>query len=154
MNGYLLDTGHSSRFLDGHPVIVRRVSQLARARLATCPIVRGELVFMAQMSERREANLGRVLGFFGAIEAYPVDGETGDAYGRLKAALMNRFGPREKARRRTFKIERLGFRDNDLWIAATAIRHGLTLVSADSDFERIAQVEELRVERWWVPELG
>jgi tRNA(fMet)-specific endonuclease VapC len=41
-----------------------------------------------------------------------------------------------------------------LWIAAIAIRHGLTLVSADSDFERVAQVEDLRVERWWAPELG
>ncbi|HEV8045487.1 MAG TPA: PIN domain-containing protein [Rubrobacter sp.] len=35
--------------------------------------------------------------------------------------------------------------ENDIWIAATALQHGLVLVTRDSHFEH---VEGLRVERW------
>ncbi len=151
MNGYLLDTDHCSRFLDGHPVIVRRMSERSDALVATCVIVLGELVFMAQRSERRETNLLRVHKFLKAIGVCPVDEETADIYGRLKADILDRFGPREKAKRRKTRIETLGFSDNDVWIAAIAECRGLILVSADSDFERISQVGGFAVERWWTP---
>jgi tRNA(fMet)-specific endonuclease VapC len=35
--------------------------------------------------------------------------------------------------------------DNDTWIAAVALQHGLVLASRDSHFE---QVEGLRLDRW------
>jgi tRNA(fMet)-specific endonuclease VapC len=58
------------------------------------------------------------------------------------------FGPKERAKRRRTKIQDLGFGDNDLWIAATAIHHNLTLISTDSDFTRIKQVCDLNIESW------
>jgi predicted nucleic acid-binding protein len=49
---------------------------------------------------------------------------------------------------RRVTIEKLGFQENDLWIAAIAKCHRFTIVSTDSDFERIKEVEELFVENW------
>ena len=72
---------------------------------------------------------------------------------RSKLAILDRFGPREKAKRRKTETTQLGFSENDLWIAAIARRYALTIVSADDDFERIKQVEDISVERWWSPEL-
>lgn len=69
-------------------------------------------------------------------------------YGQLKALILNHFGPKEKAKRRSMTTIKLGFTENDLWIAAAAKRHGLIVVSADRDFERIKAVEDLAVESW------
>ncbi|MBN4003760.1 PIN domain-containing protein [Nostoc sp. LPT] len=38
--------------------------------------------------------------------------------------------------------------ENDLWIAATALRHSLILVTSDSDFQRMRQVRKFPVESW------
>jgi tRNA(fMet)-specific endonuclease VapC len=89
-----------------------------------------------------------VMEFLRHIPVLPVDVGVADVYGRLKAAILDHYGPREKARRRRTDIRRLGFTENDLWIAAVARHHGCTIVSADSDFGRIAVVEELAVEDW------
>jgi len=86
--------------------------------------------------------------FLKDVEVYPVDNETADIYGNLKASILDRFRPKEKAKRRKAKMEKLGFSENDLWIAAIAKRHGFILVSSDSDFERIRQVADLSIEAW------
>jgi tRNA(fMet)-specific endonuclease VapC len=51
---YLLDTNHSSKLLDGHPDLIRRLEYLENAYVCTCVIVQGELRFMAERSARRE----------------------------------------------------------------------------------------------------
>lgn len=79
---------------------------------------------------------------------FPVDQRAADEYGRLRATLIAHFGPREKARRKSIRIERLGFSDNDIWIAAVAKAYGLTILSSDSDFPRMAEAVDLRVENW------
>ncbi|WP_371744306.1 MULTISPECIES: PIN domain-containing protein [Acidithiobacillus] len=38
--------------------------------------------------------------------------------------------------------------ENDIWIAATALTHDLTLVTCDKDFDKLAEVEsQLRIIR-------
>ena len=123
------------------------------ALVATCVIVQGELVFMAWRSEQQSENLRNVEAFLQKIKIYSVDNQVADIYGQLKASSLAHFGPKDKVKRRKAKLERLGFSDNDLWIAATAKRYGLTIVSADRDFERIKEVEDLTVEAWWQTKL-
>jgi tRNA(fMet)-specific endonuclease VapC len=145
---YLLDTNHCSNLILGSPVIARRLTELGSASIATCVIVRGELIFWAEKSEQRESNLQAVHEFLADIEVLPVDDAAADFYGEMKATILDRFGPKERAKRRKATTARLGFAENDLWIAAIARRLGLIVVSSDSDFERIAEVTEIKVESW------
>jgi tRNA(fMet)-specific endonuclease VapC len=61
---------------------------------------------------------------------------------------MRQFVPKEKSKRRKTQVTDLGFDENDLWIAAIALQHSLTVVSADSDFQRIQEVRALSIESW------
>ena len=145
---YLLDTNHCSRIINGDSSVISRLQQSAGVGVATSVIVRGELIFMAQNSQQRTANLQRVRAFLQAIDLYPVNGSVSDRYGELKAKLYEHFAPKERNKRRRTKIQDLGFDDNDLWIAATAIHCSFTVVSVDSDFPRIQQALPLTLENW------
>ncbi|MGI8549313.1 MAG: type II toxin-antitoxin system VapC family toxin [Dehalococcoidia bacterium] len=149
---YLLDANHCGRHLAGDPRMLQRFTELGSMAIATCAIVAGELIFMAEKSERRHANLQLIYGFLQDIAVYPIDQETAVPYGELKAALLLHFGPKERAKRRQYTIERLGFTENDLWIAALARQHDLIVVSADRDFVRMAEETDLAVEAWWHPD--
>lgn len=148
---YLLDTNHLSRLLARDPHVTARLAELGRAQIATCVIARGELMFMAAKSERRASNEQRIEALLHSMPVHSVDEAAADWYGTLKAALINRFGPKEKARRRRTTIATIGVSENDLWIAAIAKRHALTVVSVDDDFRRIQEVTDLRLESWLPP---
>jgi len=91
---------------------------------------------------------------FEEMTIYPIDNETADIYGRMKAAILGHFGPKEKRKRAKTKLETLGFTDNDLWIAAAAIRNQCALVSNGcGDFVRLSEIESLNIETWWKPAL-
>ena len=82
------------------------------------------------------------------MRIYQIDNETAGIYGRIKAGIIDYFGPKGRSQRRIAKTEKMGFRDNDLWISAVAIQHELIIVSADSDFQRLKHIEDLEVESW------
>lgn len=145
---YLLDTNHCSLAIIGNTNVLQRLGVVENALITTCAIVQGELVDMAERSERRESNLALIQSFLTGIYIYNVDGFTATLYGELKAALFNQFAPKEKSKRRKTKITNLGFDENDIWIAALALQHNLTIVSSDGDFQRIQQVRALSVESW------
>lgn len=145
---YLLDTNHCSRAIIGDPVILSRLDAIDNTLVTTCAIVQGELIDMAERSQRRQNNLILVQNFLRGIYVYNIDGTTATLYGQLKAELFKQFAPKEKSQRRKTKMTQLGFDENDLWIAAIALQHNLTVVSADSDFQRIQQVKTLSLESW------
>lgn len=145
---YLLDTNHCSAIILGEPNVIKRVQEVGEDNIFTCVIVQGELTFMMEKSQRREANLAQLAQFLEDIRIYRITEETATIYGQIKAALINQFAPKEKSKRRKAKVTDLGFDENDIWIAAIGLQNNLTIVSRDSDFLRIQQVKSLSIESW------
>ena len=52
---YLLDTNHCSKLMDGEPTVTQHLAALSGVLIATSVIVQGELLFMAERSDRKEA---------------------------------------------------------------------------------------------------
>ena len=83
-----------------------------------------------------------------------------DAYGKMKAWLMNNFAPktmRTKAKRleqlvNPITTEKLGVQENDVWIAAQAMTFNLVLITHDhkGNFGKLQRkfAPELQVEDW------
>jgi tRNA(fMet)-specific endonuclease VapC len=146
--GYLLDTNHCSQIIIQNADLLDQLAQHADDELITCAIVQGELIDMVARSQQKANNLHLVREFLDNIPVYPITPEISDIYGNLKASIFDHFAPKDRDQRRRFKLKDLGFGDNDLWIAATAIQHNLTLVSRDSDFTRLQEVRSIPVESW------
>ncbi|MCL1469306.1 type II toxin-antitoxin system VapC family toxin [Argonema antarcticum] len=148
---YLLDTNHCSFAIQNQPDILSRLAAISQSEITTCVIVQAELIYMAENSQKRESNLNRVKEFLKDILIYEIDSITAEIYGKFQAELMQRFGPKEKSKRRRTRMIDIGFSQHDLWIASIAIQHNLTLVSADRDFQRIQEVRSLSIETWYSP---
>lgn len=148
---YLLDTNHCSYIIRRETSVIERLAQLENAIIYVCVITQGELIYMAENSERKESNLVLVEAFLQTVHIFDIDQTTSRIYGRLKADLINQFASREKSQRRRTKITDIGFDDNDLWIASIALQHNLTLVSADRDFKRLQEARSLSIETWYSP---
>lgn len=145
---YLLDTNHCSQSIGANPDVVQRLQEKSSQGVGISAITRGELIFMIERSKKVAENYQRFSPFLDNINIYLIDQDISDCYGRLKARILQHFGPKDKKQARKTTIQKLGFSDNDLWIAATAISYGLTVVSADSDFVRIQEVQTLALENW------
>ena len=146
---YLLDTNHCSFAIQGQSNILSRLAAIGQSQIATCVIVQAELIYMAENSQKREANLIRIRTFLENISIYEINSVTAEIYGQFQAELMQKFGPKEKKKRRKTRTIDLGFSQHDLWIAAIAIQHELVIVSTDSDFQRMQTVRDLSVESWY-----
>lgn len=92
--------------------------------------VLGELFFGAEKSQRLEENLTRIRFLASRCPVLPCDEETARQYGAVKVLLQRKGRP---------------IPENDIWIAASARQHGLTLVTRDGHFEYI---ENLAFEAW------
>ena len=131
---YLLDTTAFSDLMREHPRMQARLATLPPAEtLGICTIVRGEILHgIGRLPEgqRRQDLSVKAARLFAAIPCLPITEVIGDHYAAIKL-------DRQK--------KGLSLDENDLWIAAAARHAGVTLVSRDSDFQRI---EGLSVEDW------
>jgi len=145
---FLLDTNHCFRIVARDAALLARLGEFMTERVVTSVIVAGELRYGASISQRKDENLPAVDRFLDGIALVPITPAIATRYGSLKAALLAEFGPRERAKRRDFDLSKLGFGDNDLWIAASALDRDATLVSADPDFRRMTSAVDLKVDDW------
>ena len=90
----------------------------------------GELFFGAAKSDRPAENTARVERFASGRAIVAPDLDVAREYGKLKQYLRQKGRP---------------LRENDIWIAATAKRHGMVLVTRDHHFH---EVENLRTADW------
>lgn len=145
---YLLDTNYCFLLIARDPRLAAVARERGAEQLATSVIVAGELRYGAAISERNRENAAAVEDFLGRIDQFLISPATAQLYADLKSRLLGEYGPRERARRRSFDLTRLGFTDNDLWIAASAIEHDAVVVSDDGDYRRMTAVSDFEVETW------
>jgi tRNA(fMet)-specific endonuclease VapC len=125
---YLLDTNVVIAFLNGETEIGQRLETGPEIFLSA--VVFGELSFGAVKSNRPQANMERLEEFSRSCTLVGTDTGTGRSYGQLKLDLRRKGRP---------------IPENDIWIAACALQHDLTLVTRDRHFK---YVEGLPFEAW------
>lgn len=92
------------------------------------PVI-GELRFGALTSTRSKENLARIESLISACRVLDVTQETTVVYAEIRAALKRSGRP---------------IPENDIWIAALCVQHGLALSTADSHFEHIDGLRAIR----------
>jgi predicted nucleic acid-binding protein len=120
---YLLDTNAIGDLMRAAPRIENWMESLDDGdRVVTCTIVRGEVLFgIAKLPLGRRRTELEETGqrFLDAFLCEPVPERAGDFYAAVKLVRQRRG---------------LVLDENDLWVAATTLALGGTLVSRDHDF--------------------
>ena len=131
---YLLDTNAFTDYMRGHAAVGQRVSSLKQDdRIVTCTIVAGEIRFGIERlahGKNQQGLQARADWVLTRVDCEAVPPPAAEQYARIKVH-----------RQRTGK----SLDENDLWIAATAVALGATLVSRDTDFHG---VPGLVIEDW------
>jgi tRNA(fMet)-specific endonuclease VapC len=125
---FLIDTNVVIALFAGEAGVQARLAAATQVFVPSTVI--GELHYGARKSGRVAENVRRVQEFAAGITVLPCDAATAAVYGEVKAALHLKGKP---------------IPENDIWIAAIARQHDLTLVSRDEHFN---PVDQLRVEKW------
>ena len=128
---YLLDTNACIGFLNGKPKVVAGFKVRRPSDLSLCSVVKAELVFGAWLSQRTAENLRKLESFFRAFRSLAFDDACADVQGRIRAELKSKGAP-------------IG--GNDLFIAAIALAHDLTLVTHNT--REFSKVSQLKLEDW------
>ncbi|MDD5673587.1 MAG: type II toxin-antitoxin system VapC family toxin [Chitinivibrionales bacterium] len=125
MNGILLDTSAYSAMARGNKDVLDAVQ--TADNIGINPIIIGELLSGFAKGSHESQNLKQLEMFLASVRCVvlPIIKESAQRYAHIHGAL----------RKAGFPIP-----TNDLWIAATAMEHGLTLVTLDKHFARIPQI--------------
>lgn len=122
---YLLDTNVVIPLFADDPQVVQVLANADELFLPA--VVVGELYYGAWRSARPSHNLRHIDEFAAASVVLACDAHTARLYGDVKQKLRLKGRP---------------LPENDLWIAATAIQYGLTLLTRDRHFQ---EIDDLRI---------
>jgi predicted nucleic acid-binding protein len=135
MTGYLLDTTPLSAYLSGRQAAIERFDPwLARHELATSLLVYAEVVEALRSRATFPALHERLRNLLVEIQPLQLDYPVLDRYSLIRRQLRPPHGP-----------GLIG--DIDTLIAATAIENNLTIVTCDTDFARVPDLETLLIPR-------
>jgi tRNA(fMet)-specific endonuclease VapC len=128
MSRYCLDTSAYSHFGRGHAAVIETLD--AAVWVGVPAIVLGELHLGFLQSRRRAQNLEELQAFLDnpSVTQLAIDAEVAEIFGELCFTLRAAGTP---------------LPSNDVWIAATAIRHGATVLTLDHHFAKITRVGAL-----------
>jgi tRNA(fMet)-specific endonuclease VapC len=125
---YLLDTNIVIALFANDSDVIDNLSKAEGIFIPS--VVIGELFYGAHKSARAKDNLARIDEFASSNIVLGCETETARVYGEIKDALRMKGHP---------------IPENDIWIAAIAVQHNLTLVSRDEHFN---EIETLKVIVW------
>lgn len=128
-SNYLLDTSIVIDALNGDSSIQQHLEE-TDSRIFMSVIVIGELFFGAYKSGRVQVNLESIATLLMDYRVLGCNQLTSQHYGQIKQQLMAKGHP---------------IPENDIWIAATAVKHGFTLVTRDAHF---SEITGLLIEQW------
>ena len=125
MKTIMIDTSAYALFKRGHPDAVSMIRKATKLLLPV--IVLGELWAGFEIGSRRAANRHELDAFLASsrVSMSPVNNETAERYARIYAYLRKNGRP---------------IPTNDLWIAASAMEHSATLLTADAHFLHIPHI--------------
>ena len=125
MNRVLLDTSAYSALMRGD----ERVLQVLREAEEVCvtPVILGELMAGFLAGGKRKANETLLKEFLDSPRArvLPLDEGTSERYAVIVQSLRKAGTP---------------IPTNDLWIAASAMQHGLKVLTTDAHFQKVQQI--------------
>jgi tRNA(fMet)-specific endonuclease VapC len=121
MNGkFLLDTNIVIALFANEAKVLQNLQGATDVFLSI--IVLGELYYGANHSAKVAQNVATINSLSARVALLPCDLITSQFYGDVKNDLRSKGQP---------------IPENDIWIAATALQHNLTLVTRDSHFQNV-----------------
>lgn len=125
MKRLLLDSSAYFAFIRGHAEVVYAVRDADEVYLNV--VVMGELLRAFMGGAKRAQNRADFDHFVASpyVEILAIDEITAERYATISDTLRRAGTP---------------ISPNDLWIAASALQHGLEILTFDSDFEKVPQI--------------
>jgi predicted nucleic acid-binding protein len=120
---YLVDTDWAIHHLNGHAVITQRLQDLQHEGLGLSVAALAEIYEGVYYSRNPEASEQSLMAFLESVSLIDIDAQTAQIFGRERGRL---------------RASGMLIGDVDLFIAATALQHGVTVLTNNRrHFERI-----------------